>query len=249
MSTWHITLATTGRETLFVGEAALREAVLALDRAVGAALLLFCIVDDHVHIVIEGDRRQATNAARAVSLAFRFLRGRGLAPAHIRPVESRAHLQRLVSYVAGNAIKHKVAEGPAWAGSCLLDLIGARVLPRFRPARLTTHLPRLSLDAHGLPGWGTQPASRAFIRQCGAGALARAAAAATCADPRLTGNAPPIVLARRATAVLGRAAGIPDGEIAYAMGCHRRSARRLRAATVEREVLSAVRVRLALAPT
>ena len=118
----------------------------AIARIAGEATVLFCIVDDHVHIVLACDRARAGLISRSLSMALAPLaRGIALASARIKPVEGRRHLETLGEYVTLNPRKHGVAAPALWSGSCFQDLVGARVLPGFTPRLLASLLPRFRM--------------------------------------------------------------------------------------------------------
>ncbi len=157
MQPWHLTLASRGRNTLFVDPAALVRGVRTLARVAGEHLLLFAIVDDHVHLVLHCGRVQAAHTASAVSRALQAAGGPPLSPVFIRAVDGRRHLETLVSYCVRQPAKHGLPGHPAtYAGSCAADLLGLRVLPGFDPARIASALPRcdvraLAASASGVP--------------------------------------------------------------------------------------------------
>jgi hypothetical protein len=235
---------------LFPTEEARRRAVLALARVAGGALALFCIVDDHVHLVIVGCRERAANLCRGLSLAFRRFAEGPTARPHHRAVRDRGHLTSLVDYVLGQPAHHGLPGHPAlWTGSAFLDLIGARHMPGLE-LRLREVLPRLErgrlLGAVGLGGVDLRPLPLEQVRRLGAFALPDAAAAALVAPAGLRGNTPPARLARLAVVGLARAAGIPPSEVTAALGIRPRSVRRLDARPVPPGLLEVVGMRLAL---
>ncbi len=159
--TWHITLAADGRFPLSRTLAIIATIV----RVCGDVLLLFAVVDDHVHLVLIGERfevgRRTSGLVRALEAS--------LEPARVRPVADRAHLRRLVGYVAGQPRHHGAG---SWEGTCLPDLLGARRLG-FDAGRLAAQLPRENLGALALEGAGfgvsaIAPAGDALVRTHGA---------------------------------------------------------------------------------
>ncbi len=252
MATWHLTWASDGRVALFPNEPARLGAVRALARVAGEWAMLFAIVDDHVHLVVECDRKVAGRVARNGLVAMRKLAAGPLDPAHIRSVESRAHMQWLVTYVLEQPKKHGLPAHPAlWSGSCFPDLAGARAVPGFAlTTRLAEALPRFRLrEAYatvGLPKTELTPVDGDRIRRLGADRLCRAAAA-TLAEPfPLTGKRAPVSLARAAASHLGRIAGIPTSELVHVLGVTPQAVLRLAAKDVAPAVLESVAFRLAL---
>lgn len=115
--------------------------------------MLFCIVDDHLHVVLLCEAQQAGVLSRELLLALRPLTGPNLAPAFVRPVEGRGHLEWLVRYVLEQPTKHGLPGHPAlWPGSCFPDLVGARRLPGLSlRLRLSEALPRFRLRTRAAP--------------------------------------------------------------------------------------------------
>lgn len=250
MRIWHLTIASDGRRPLFVDEASVRAAVRTLARVAGDDMALFCIVDDHVHVVALGEPARAGKLARALVLGLRPQAGAPVERARVREVESRSHMQWLVSYVLGQGPHHGLPEHPALAsGSCFQDLAGARRIDGLR-LRIGEALPRYRrrdlYAAARLPAVEIAPASDARIVAAGMARLAAAVASALAVAPGLAGNTPPVVAARRSFAHLARAAGFDSGDLVRTLGISSRSARRLDERPVPAEVLRAVRVRLAV---
>jgi len=52
MKYWHLTFSSDGRHPLFPSECLRRAALWAIARVKKCEILLFCIVDDHLHLVI-----------------------------------------------------------------------------------------------------------------------------------------------------------------------------------------------------
>ncbi|RME22006.1 MAG: hypothetical protein D6798_16865 [Deltaproteobacteria bacterium] len=235
---------------MFPSEDLRRQAVRALARVGGPALLLFCVVDDHVHVVVLCDDDRVGVLARSLLLALRPLAGPGISPAHVRPVQGRSHLMWLVGYCLAQPSKHRIGAHPAlWSGSCFLDLVGARVLPGYAPP-LREALPRLRgrvcFEHVGLPARPLQPLDDDALREVTATALVAAASAALAAPPDLPGNSALVVTCRRAVAQLGKAAGFTAAQLARALRIQPNAVRRLARAPVPPGVLPAVRRRLAL---
>ncbi len=248
---WHLTLVATGRGTIFRTEEGLRCAVRTLAETAGARMLLFSIVDDHVHVVVCCDRKQAGRIARSISLALRpttdvpIRRG-----TDVRSIESRSHLQSLVRYHLTQLPHHGVSADPAlWTGSCFQDLIGARRVGVLGLS-LHTFLPRFRIEEAmavvGLPTAPLVPAADRLVRALGAARLVAAAGAALAVGPSLAGRGSPLVTARAAASQLAATAGISTIDLADAMGTRLRNVQRGTQAEVEDGVLLAVRLRMAL---
>lgn len=251
-SLWHLTLESRGRQNLFPSETELCAAVRALVAVAGSESLLFCIVDDHVHVAVWCERSRAGRLVQAIGTTLRPL---ATVPvkrlADITPVENRRHLERLVSYVLTQPSHHNLPVHPAlWTGSCFPDLIGARALGGLgRP--LSRFLPRFRLTeamAHvGLEPRLLAPATDATIRIAGAGRLATAVRAALALPPGAGGKGKEFVQARAVAAALAAAAGIASSETAAALGATMRCVQRhAQSSQHDPAVLQAVRLRLAL---
>ena len=255
MDLWHLTVASEGRQVLFPSEEGRRAAVRVLARVAGAEALLFCVVDDHLHLVVASERARIGWLGRALVLGLRPIAAAAVEGARVRPVESRSHLESLVGYVLSQTGHHGLTEHPAlWTGSCFQDLVGARWLPPLRVReRLAADLPRLSRDAvHQAVGLSGRPfvaADDAALRRGGAGRLVAAAAAALALPPGFAGKGAPLVLARRAVAWLGVGCGLTSGDLGFALGVTPRAIRSLLAAAPPDELLRAVRRRHALVET
>jgi len=252
MAVWHLTLESKGRQHLFPAEESLRAAVRALAAAAGGETLLFCVVDDHVHVVVCCDRARAGRLAQAVSTTLRPL---ATVPtkrlADIAPVEDRRHMERLVGYLVKQPPHHNLPVHPAlWTGSCFPDLIGARAI-RALGQPLLKFLPRFRLtevmEYVGLEPRLPEPASDAAIRAAGATRLVSAVNAALALPDGGAGNRWEVVLARVVTSALASTAGIATGETAAALGKTMRCVQRRALDTrIDDTVLKAVRTRLTL---
>lgn len=249
MSLWHLTWSSRGRLRLLPDESGQRAAVRTLLRLGGDGLLLFSIVDDHVHAVVEAD--SGAQVARSLRMGLQPLTQAPVDPAHVRPVEDRGHLSWLVRYLLRQVDKHGLAEHPAlWSGSCFQDLVGTRaVLPELA-ARLAGQLPRLRqrdlFELVGLDPAPLEPATADQLRAAGAARLVAASAFTLAVGPDLSGRDVPTVAARRLAASLSQLAGTPNSELAWALGCSDRTARRLLSQPAPDAHVLAARRRVAL---
>ena len=169
MHPWHITWATESRHPMFPDEAARLAAVHKLVELARAELVLFCIVDEHVHLVILCDLSTARRRARAVTRALRRLAAVRVDPARIRPVNDRRHMENVLGYVLTQPDHHGLPIHSAlWTGGCLPDLVGARFIPGL-DLRITAALPRFrkseALHKVGLPSRPLLPAAPGGPRQ------------------------------------------------------------------------------------
>ena len=250
MQSWHLTFATDGRNPLCPEEGARLAMVRALARVAGEHAVLFCVVDDHIHLVVLCERQEAGRIAQRLSLALRPLAAVEVDPARVRPVESRSHLQSLVRYVLDQPRHHHLGEHPGlFAGSCFVDLVGARVLDGLK-LRIQDALPRLRLrdvyQSVGLRPVRLTSATKDEIRAAGAVRLATAGAAALGVEPTLESKRPSAVKARTAVCRIGNSVGIPASELAFALGITQRAVRRLADRVVDERLLVSVALRLAL---
>jgi hypothetical protein len=213
-------------------------------------MVLFCVVDDHIHVILLCDRKEAGRMAQRILLALRPLTAVSLDPARIRPVETRAHLQWLVRYILNQPRHHQLEVHPAlFEGSCFLDLIGARVLEGLT-LRIRQALPRFHLD-DSYDAVRARPVELSLVtgeklRRAGAARLAAAGAAALGVERELTGTTRPVVSARVAVSRIARSVGIPISEIAYALGITPQAARRLARRVIDDRFLKSVALRIAL---
>lgn len=250
MRPWHLTTSSTTRHALFPSEAQRRKAVFCIQRICGDTLVMFCVVDDHVHVVVLCDRTRCGHLARALKLSLVRVSAVPLNPTHIGTIHGRNHMEEIHRYLLQQPAHHQLSSHPAlWSGSCFLDLVGARWLPGVK-LRLLDVLPRLSAwrscSCVGLQGWKPAPAQLDEVRSVGSKALVSAAAAACGAAPELTGRLAVTARARRTACVLAREAGVPLPEMSWALGIHPGSARKLAGAEVERQAVLATRTYLAL---
>ena len=214
--------------------------------------ILFCVVDDHLHVVVVADRVRTGRIAASLLQALRPIAAVRLLPAHATPVETRRHLEFLADrYILEQSKKHGLGEPPAlFEGSCFLDLVGARIVDAAIATRLVAAMPRYRMRrafrAVGLPEKPIVALSDEAIRLLGAARIVAAAECAVAAVPGCRGNGPVERLARCAAVQLATAVGIAIEEAAFALGVTRSSAVRLRHRAVPSTVLVAIRKRLAL---
>ena len=249
MSIFHLTISVRGRRALARDELERRVLVRAIARP-GRGLLLFCLVDDHLHAVVRVARPRYL--ARDIRRAVRALRpDLELKPPHLEPVDSRPYLLRLVAYVMRQPEKHGLATAPAlWTGSCFQDLVRARVLPGFDPRQLAAELPRLRLR-EVFEGVGLEPrplvaSGDEALRRAGAARLVDLATGVYAVDPELRGHTKPVVSARILAARIASTVGVPRGEVARFLGVSPQAVGRLAKRVVEPRALDALRRRLTL---
>jgi len=163
MKMWHLTFSSDGRNSLFINESSRLTAVRELARVAGGQIILFCLVDEHIHVAVLSESAVIGRIARSILLCMRQ-RADGLPePAHLRQVKTRSHMQWLVRYLLEQPSKHGLPGHQAlWSGSCFLDLAGCRIVQGLQiQKRLTEVLPRLRLrdiyQAVGLPSEELNP--------------------------------------------------------------------------------------------
>lgn len=251
MPYFHITLASRGRATLFPRENELRAAITKLVKVADDAQLLFDIVDDHLHDVVETqDLEGAIRLSRRIRLSLRSIASAPFYARDIAPVKTRAHLKALVRYVLTQPEHHGLSVHPAlWTGSCFADLAGTRWLSSVK-VRLKEALPRLSwrelLEMVGLPYDPLVPPSDEALASAGVERIAAAAAAAINVSSELKGNGAGALLARRCAAALVKRSGLRLDQLERCLGWSARSITRRAAAPLPKAALLAVRRRLAL---
>ena len=130
----HVTISSWGRTTLFPRSLPRRAFLRGLAKT-RPELVLFCLADDHLHLVLESDR--PTVAAGYVLRMLRSTVQGRIGPPRLQPVGGRRHLERLVSYLLDQPLPHGVDTHPGlWEGGAFVDLVGARLLPGFDHTRL-----------------------------------------------------------------------------------------------------------------
>jgi hypothetical protein len=251
MLSWHVTWASESRHPLAPDEACRRSIVRTIARVAGEAVSMFCVVDDHVHVVLFCTVAERGRYVQALSLAFKSQVVVPLGPAFVRPVRDRGHMEWLAhEYILRQPVKHGLSTPPAlWSGSCFADLAGARLLPGLR-LRIHDALPRWRLRtayrAVGLPETQLVPAPDVLVRQLGASRIVAAAASAVGADPGLHGQGASAPDARRVVAALASSVGIRAPEIGWALGLTRQAVNRLIGRETSAALTQATRLQLAL---
>lgn len=250
MEVWHLTFSTDGRFPLFTDEEMRRRAIRKLGFIAGGELLLYCIVDDHLHLVLLCAAGRKGRICSALLRSFRLMGAEKALPAHQRPVENRSHLNWLLRYTVQQVSHHGVDAHPAtWSGSCFQDLVGARVLTGFRP-RIKQLLPRLNtlavMEMVGLPSRPIVPAGEDVLRLAGVEGLVEAAGNALAVGPELRGKTAPVVAAKRAVAQAAALASLPSSDVARALGMPQRGVGFLRLGPAEAAIQKAMRIRISL---
>lgn len=250
MRPWQLGIASTTRHSLFPSEALRLRAVLNIVRIFRDVLVMFCVVDDHVHVIVICDERDCWVHARSFKLSMAAVAAVPTKPVHIEPVHGRNHMESVHRYVLRQPSHHGLPGHQAlWTGSCFPDLVGARWIPNL-DLRIADVLPRYGAEHAcrkvGLSIQDLAPLPLDEVRSAGPRALALASAAACASDPATKSKNAQSVLARRVACTLARQSGMPTKEIAWALDLHPSNARKLVAKPPPTSALLAARRRLAL---
>ena len=250
---WHLTFSSVSRLTLFHSARQRLDAASCIARVLRACVLLFAVVDDHVHVLIECLAAELGVHRSALSRALARTVGVPLAPSHVQPVRSRVHLLRNVRYFLTQPVHHGLGLDPALdPGCCFQDLVGARCLPGFDPWTLSRALPRLTraelLGILDLPGTSLEPATREDLRRAGVSAIVRASAGAV-GVVELVGRSARTVEARRGAVRVCDEAGFSRRDVGEELRMSGAAIRRLAHEPVAPALIRAIRMRVTLAST
>lgn len=187
-------------------------------------LLVFAVVDSHIHALLLCPRAEAVEFARRVEIAWQLTCRFGVpfSPCHVKPVDTQAHLQNAFFYILRQLLHHGLELDPLREGSAISDLLGLRVRGLYLVTNVRGAIPRAGrpdlLPFLGDVDLQAEPTEWAHLAQ---------AAAAAYALPDLSRSD---VLTRRAIsagAALGRQ-WLSAGEVAELLGRSLSSLRRLR---------------------
>ncbi|MBW2734605.1 MAG: hypothetical protein JRH20_19630 [Deltaproteobacteria bacterium] len=246
MELWHTNFASIGRLPLFHDAKIHRPlAIRRLAKLGFDGLVLFCIVDDHVHLVLRGSRSFAGKVVSRIKQSWEDFFAGDVGGAFHRPVEDRSHLLSLISYFFDQPRIHGLGAAPhQWDGSCFFDLVGARWLPALR-LELLDLLPRVSLSALYKAAKTTPPniANPGTTNPTSLWEAVQRAFAVVLGHEQRSWQ---WVMARAAAVQLAQAAGIPRGEMLAVHPFGERTWRRMIQRPLPREALNAVRLQLAL---
>jgi REP element-mobilizing transposase RayT len=250
MNLFHITWSTEGRLPFFPDEARRRGAVRKIVSCAGSNLACFCIVDEHVHVVIRGQPEIMRRRVRAITRSLRNLSAIPMDAARIRPIEDRQHAENVFGYVLDQPHRHGLPVHSAlWSGNCLADMVGARCSSGLRLCHREVwprHGAAEALAAVGLPRWTLEPVGIDHVARIGAHHLVQATATALCVSVPLDSQVPDVVIAKHVACSLAREAGLPLSAVAAAGGFSLRSAQRLASRAVPPAARRAVLTWLAL---
>ncbi len=250
MKPWHLTIASDGRLPLFPEAWRRDRALHRLVDVAGGDLALFCIVDEQAHVVSICDEEALVHRRRGLTRSFRGLAAAPILSAHIRAIEDHAHMVDVFGFVLRQPEQHGLSGHPAlWPGNCLVDLLGARLLPGLE-LRILEALPRIrerdALRAVDLPVDRLPELGARQVRMLGPARIATAAAAVHAANPALEGLGKREVRGRRLACHVARQLGLSTAEIAACLGIDPRAARRLAMQPLDPRELQAFARRLAL---
>ena len=241
MDLWHVTIATVDRAPLHRSEEALLTLVRMVDRVIGHRLVLFCVADDHFHLVLEGP--QPAIAVAGLSCALTWGVSVDIARPFLKQVADRAHLATLVGYVLAQPVEHGFGSVATWPGSCLADLVGARRLGRFGSGPLRSWLPRWRAREICRVARIAVPQPVTDLAGCSLARIHRASRLALAAP--VSGKSLPAVRARWVAAHLAREAGYGVAAIARELERHPAHVSAVLRKPVPEEVAEA-RIQLAL---
>lgn len=128
---WHVTLRPQDERLLVKNAADLRcVARVVIEQGEHRGLLASGTADDHVHALLATHRDAVGRFAHDVetSLGWRLGLLTPFEPARIRPVTSQPHLVSSFWYGIDQAKRHGLAIDPCYDGTCLPDILGARVM-------------------------------------------------------------------------------------------------------------------------
>jgi hypothetical protein len=250
MALWHVVFSSPRRLPLFPTEKQQRKAVRRLVRIARGILVLFGLVNEHGHTVVQIPEARVGPFKRSVRLSLGAVAAEPIGPVWVEPVEDPKHLRSLVRYHLTQAPHHEVPSHPAlWSGSCFHELARTRAVDGLE-LRIAETLPKLRLrevyEMVGLPPRELEPVTDDELRRLGAARLVDAAAAALAVAPELKGNEPPVVQVRHVVAQLGHQADIPRSELRWALDVSRTTLHRLVGGARNSKHERAVRMRLSL---
>ncbi len=142
MAWFHLTLSVDGRLPLGIDAPTRRRARHQLLRLHGDRIGSLALCDDHGHLLVEDQAQHVGFLAGGVRRSLQAIAQRPV-HAHVRPVDERSHLLRLLAYHAEQPARHGFPGHPVlWPDGSAGDLVGARRTPGFRPELVRRWLPR-----------------------------------------------------------------------------------------------------------
>jgi hypothetical protein len=108
----------------------------------GTSLLLFAIVDDHVHVWLRGAHAELVRIVRSLGYLLRAVALGPVEAPFVEPVRTKGHMESLVPYLLTQTQHHGLDVHPLrWSGTAGTDLLGARDIGF--TSRLADVLPRV----------------------------------------------------------------------------------------------------------
>ncbi len=238
---WHITSHLSLDRLLTSSTMSRREAARTLlELPPRYGLLAFSIPDNHLHLLLQCDRRTAGKGANKAegALVKRLALPVGFDGARFTPVETQGHLRNAFHYIHRQDAHHESRGDPLQEATSLWDLLGLRAvdpslprrvgtaLPRLRRRDLLPHLPVQRLD-HGRAGLHLSEAVGAVVA-------------------RSTPRGDDLRLARAAAFQLALADGFAPSAARDLLELPRRTATRLQGLSVPTALDNALRLQLGL---
>jgi hypothetical protein len=207
------------------------------------ALLAFCVVGDHVHVLLLCSRVEAGRFAHAIETSLRHVLELPVSfeAARIRPIDGQRHLESVYRYVARQAIHHRFGGDPLLDGNSVADVWGLRALGDELAVLASERLPTVRIGAAEV-GLSLEELLRATPRL---DELADAAAAAmSIASPLATTRA--AAIARRCAVHAALAHGATVAAVAELLGTTPARVQRLRNQPATPRAVRAVELQLRL---
>lgn len=244
-----LTIATVEERALARDETTRRALVRSVSRVAAGRLLLFSLAADRLDVVVREERPRILGAGLRSSLEAR-VPGLPLDEPHVRPVGPRTHLLWLVKHFLEPRDDPHGGPAALWTGSCLPDLVGARVLPGFDPQVLRSELPRLRLRevlVHaGLEPTPVEAATDQDLRRVSAARIVDLAAAVHALGPAIVGRGATEVEVRALAVFAARRAKITTALLSSFLGVTARAVCKLGERAVDPRAILALRRRLTL---
>ncbi len=242
---WHVT-ARLRRSRVIPNSRGVARVVLEHARRDGSVRLLgFSVPDNHVHLLLAGDRDRVGRMVNHLlgGLTQRLDLEGGFSRAWFGRVETQRHLENALHYVHRQHQRHDTAHDPFREASSLPDLLGLRPMGEFLVANVLRELPRTRCDdlVGCLGVQSLQPGS-------GAEHLLEGASAVIAADD-LRGNSRHVVRARQAAAHWGHNQGRSTRWIADHLLVEPRCVRRSLSRDPEPLLLRAIGLQIGLRET
>ena len=250
---YHIMIRSDDDRVLAPSDAARRALAEAVYRvAAPFPLLGFGAADNHLHLVVLGDRRQAAQLAGRLLCALHWALDLPVAffPVRYKQLADQYHLISTFHYCLSQRNNHGVQSDPYLDASSLPELLGLRLLPTDSISRVREQVARLGrrrLLGHLGPG-DLEPASTTIVSDlvlAGREELLRDAACGALGLPSLDGRSAPVVRARRALVKI-LASCCTTAQIAEVVGRSPCQVRHIRGLDEQPQLQLAISLQLAL---